>query len=237
MTETVHVESAAEAFAVLHRKSVPMPVRMAKLPRDHRGFVIPSFVAFIDGKPDFRVVDPPFFARAVNESLCWLCGEKLGAYRCYVIGPMCAVNRTTSEPPCHRECAVYALQVCPFLSQPKMRRNEKGMPEYHTQAAGVPLGRNPGMGVLWVERVKPQPYSVNSDAIGNINGGYLFQLHDPVEVRWYKFGREATRQEAEEALDRGAPAIRDIAIAEGNGAIDAFDRMYEKARTYLPVHA
>jgi hypothetical protein len=219
------------------RRSVPIPVRMSKLPRDHRGFIVPKFVAFIDGKPDFRVIDTPFFVAAVKHDLCWLCGEKLGRYKAYVIGPMCAVNRTTSEPACHRECATYALQVCPFLAQPKMRRNEKNMPENYIEPAGHGLHRNPGMGVLWMQATPARPYEVSGDFINSINGGVLLQLLDPVEVQWWKNGRPATREEAIEALERGAPAIRDIAIAEGNGALDAFEKMYQKALTYLPVHA
>lgn len=217
------------------RKTVPIPVRMAGLPRDHRGFIVPKFVAFIDGKPDFRVADTRHLVECVKKNLCYLCGQPMGTFKCYTIGPMCAVNRTISEPPSHRECATYSVQVCPFLSQPRMRRNEKDLPEERQEPAGVGLKRNPGMAVLWIERNPPRPFKV-----GGGNGstaGVLFQLSDPVEVQWWKHGRVASREEAEEALTVGAPAVRDIAIAEGNGAIDAFDRMYEKARTYLPVPA
>jgi len=247
MTEIIHVATAVEAFSVLRSRSVPVPVRMSKMPRDRRGFTVPFFVSWLDangnlvdapnGTPDFRVIDTRRFAECVNFAKCWLCGEKLGRYKAYVVGPMCAVNRTTSEPPCHRECAVYALQVCPFLAQPKMRRNEKNMPDGYIAPAGEGLKRNPGMGVLWLQDCFAKRYDVEANRLQNINGGYLFQLQDPVEVQWWKDGRPATREEAEEALKHGAPAIREIAVAEGHGAIEAFDRMYDKARRYLPVHA
>lgn len=209
-----------------------VPPRMAKLPTDHRGFPVPRFATWHAGEPDFRVADTLFMVEAVNRGLCWVCGEALGVYRCYVIGPMCAVNRTTSEPPCHRDCAIYSVQRCPFLSRPRMRRNAKDMPE-HGPPAGLGLGRNPGMAVVWIEKRKAQPYRVEADATRNITAGYLFQLGDPVEVQWWAYGKPATREEAIEALDRGAPAIRDVAIAEG--AVDVFDRMLAKARTYLPA--
>lgn len=36
----------------------PQPPKMQHLPVDERGFPAPYFVAWIDGKPDHRVVDP-----------------------------------------------------------------------------------------------------------------------------------------------------------------------------------
>ena len=115
-----------------------------------------------------------------------------------------------------------------------MRRNEKDLPEQHVEPAGVGLKRNPGMGVLWVQRtVKAKMFRVEGGQ--GATAGVLFNLQDPVEVQWWKGGRPATREEAEEALVNGAPAIREVAIAEGNGAIDAFDRMYQEARSYLPL--
>lgn len=35
-----------------------LPRRMAELPTDHIGRPVPWFVAWIDGKPDFRVIGP-----------------------------------------------------------------------------------------------------------------------------------------------------------------------------------
>src|SRR5882762_5069144 len=91
----------------------PLPDRMKKLPLDSRGFPVPWFVAWMkdghpskrgDGDPDFRVIFPGAVAAAAKQDICWLCGEKLGVHKAFVIGPMCAVTRTTSEPPCHLDC-------------------------------------------------------------------------------------------------------------------------------------
>src|SRR4030095_12652609 len=80
-----------------------MPSRMAKLPRDARGYPVPRFVSWYDGKPDFRIADTRYLEHCFRARTCWLCGELLGRYLAFVIGPMCAVNRTTAEPPCHRD--------------------------------------------------------------------------------------------------------------------------------------
>src|SRR5438477_249547 len=77
-----------------------------------------------EGEPDFRCADKRKFHRALKEKRCWVCGDKLGVHLAFVIGPMCAVNKVTSEPPCHLECAEYSVRICPFLSRPRMRRNE-----------------------------------------------------------------------------------------------------------------
>src|SRR5215471_20238556 len=99
-----------------------MPERVAKLPRDEKGRPVPWFVAWPDGKPDFRCVDAPKIYIAYRDQLCWICGEKLGKFLAFPIGPMCAVNHIASEPPSHKDCAIYAAMACPFLATPKMHR-------------------------------------------------------------------------------------------------------------------
>jgi hypothetical protein len=102
----------------------PLPARMRYLPISPKGFPVPWFV-FIDeqtGIPDFRVIGPGKMRQAVTGDRCWLCGGILGKHRIFCIGPMCAINRITSEPPSHRECAEFAAEACPFLSQPRARR-------------------------------------------------------------------------------------------------------------------
>ena len=106
-----------------------VPPRMQRRPVDHRGFPVPWFAAVIDGEPDFRVADHAKWRLALKQRLCWVCGEKLGVHVAYVLGPMCVVNRVTSEPGCHLECAEFSVQACPFLTKPRMRRNDKSLPD------------------------------------------------------------------------------------------------------------
>jgi hypothetical protein len=129
-----------------------MPPRIARLERDTRGYPIPRFVdraADKDGEPDFRYADFAFRARAYKQGRCWVCGEPLGRHRVFAIGPMCVVNRTTMEPPAHRECATWSVRGCPFLSRPRMRRNEKGL------AGGGTKGDRGGSEGLDRQRLSP----------------------------------------------------------------------------------
>src|SRR5258708_1131539 len=118
---------------------IEVPSRIAVLPKDQRGYHVPWFVAWIDGVPDFRVIGGGKLPHAVREKLCWVCGQPLGGFMAFMIGPMCAVNRISSEPPSHRECAVYSARVCPFLSNPEMKRRETNLPPARVEAAGIPI--------------------------------------------------------------------------------------------------
>ena len=43
----------------------------------------------------------------------------MGGYLAFVGGPLCEANRVFLDLPMHRDCAAYALQVCPYLALPK----------------------------------------------------------------------------------------------------------------------
>jgi hypothetical protein len=188
---------------------------MARLPVDERGFLVPWFVATIDGKPDFRVVRENGILIAIKSGTCWLCGEKLGRYQAYVIGPMCGVNRTTSEPPCHRECAEYAARACPFLTRPMAVRNERNMPE-HQDPAGHMIKRNPGCALVWVQKTPPRLFTVEN--------GFLFRLDDPSEVTFWARGRKATLDEVRASVHSGMPILAEMAEKDGPEGVAALNR-------------
>jgi hypothetical protein len=91
-----------------------MPPRIAALPVDAIGRPAPWFVAWIDGKPEFRVVGPGKLQQALRGSLCWVCGRGFagGEDRAWLIGPMCIVNLVSSEPPSHLDCATRSGRNC-----------------------------------------------------------------------------------------------------------------------------
>lgn len=186
----------------------PMPPRIASLPVDDRGYPVPWFVAWIDGKPDFRVIEPLRMHKAIHFHRCWICGEILGARRAFVVGPMCIVNRVSAEPPSHRECARFAAQACPFLTLPKAVRRETNMPEDACEPGGVMLTRNPGVCAIWVTR---------SHHVAKVSNGVIFRMGEPDEVEWYAMGREASRGEVFRSMQEGLPALAEIANAEGAG--------------------
>ena len=215
-------------------QTVPMPDRIARRPRDDRGFPVPWFVLWKDGKPLFPVADTSRMMRALKFKRCWVCGEPLGRNVALVLGPMCVANRITAEPPNHRECALYALRVCPFLIQPRMGRVklEKFIPldEVH-EAAGFPNTRNPGVCALWVTR---EYYPFAPTMGGN---GMLIKFGEPSEVRWFRAGREATPEEALAGFEASCDVLRNMAAQEGPDATAECARQIERARHHLPALA
>lgn len=218
------------------------PWRVRVLPKDKRGFPVPWFVAwFKDGKtvrrgagePDFRIVAEDALTTAFKGRRCWVCGQALGNFEAVVIGPMCTINRVTSEPGSHYDCARFSAETCPFLTKPRMRRNEKALPE-HSLPGGIHLDRNPGATALWVMKMpnRPDPFRVPaSDGEGM---GTLFALPEPDRVEWFAEGRPATRAEVLIAIASGMPFLRELAEKDGPEAVAALYRAVAKSREYLP---
>lgn len=210
----------------------PLPSRMQALNIDHRGYPVPWFVAWIDGKPDFRVMDGAKIPVAVKQRRCWLCGETLGKFMTFCLGPMCAINRTISEPPSHLDCMEFSVKACPFLSMPKAKRRESNLPEESREAAGVGLKRNPGAVLLWTTR-SYRIFRAGTD--GGSNDGILFRVGDPVKVAWYAEGREATRAEVMASIDSGLPQLQAIAQQQGPEAVKALTAYVSRAMPLLPA--
>lgn len=226
-----------------HRAGLPqIPTRIARLPIDDRGYPVPWFVAWMkDGNavpprtegavPDFRVMDPGKRERAVLNSLCWICGGVLGVYKTFVIGPMCAVNRVTSEPGAHTECAIFSALACPFLSMPKAKRREHGIPE-GAKSPGVAIDRNPGVTCLWTT-TSFRPFSVKG--VEGANDGWLISLGKPTVVEWYAERRRATREEVEASIAGGYPLLLEAATKDGPDAIAELEQELEAAKALLPA--
>jgi hypothetical protein len=222
-------------------RALDIPERMRRLPIDERGFLVPWFVAWPNGKPDHRVMSSPKLRDAIKRRLCWQCGQPLGARGAFVLGPMCAVNRVNSEPPNHYECAAFAVRACPHLSQPRAQRRGDPLEEYSEQgakaAAGFGIKRNPGAIGVWVTKrwrvfeVPPHP---------GASRGILFQLGDPERVEWYCQGRTATRAEVEHSIETGLPLLMEKALEQdaeqpGAGAVAALRKMQAAVAPLLPA--
>jgi hypothetical protein len=208
----------------------PVPQRMSHLPLDSRGYPIPFFVATLeDGTRDFRIADGYKAVRARQLKLCWVCGEQVGRSHTFVIGPMCAVNRTTSEPGCHLECAEFSVTACPFLTLPRAKRNESGLPEGLPKSLGpeeFAIPRNPGVSCLWTTR---------EWTIFRPPGGVLYRLGEPESVTWWTEKRPATRAEILYSIDTGMPFLRTVADQEGGEAPAALKAAYDRMLKYLPA--
>lgn len=206
-----------------------LPDTMRGLAVDERGYPVPFFVALIDGKPDHRVVDPAKLWRCVRKHLCWICGQRLTKPAVSVVGPMCGINRVSSEPPMHEACARFSVQACPFLSKPQMHRREAGMPEGLVEASGNMLLHNPGVSLLWwterVEMFKVPPRPGQS--------GVLFDIGKPLKVEWWTQGRQATRQEVERAVAAGLPKL--TAAAESAAELLDIQKRLEQLHELMPA--
>lgn len=216
-------------MTALRRDLPELPPRMRKLPIDERGYPVPAFVAWVDGKPDHRIVDGRFARDALRFRLCWLCREPLGRHGAFVIGPMCAVNRISAEGPSHLECGDFAARSCPFMTRPAAKRREHGVPEAAENPGGNMIRRNPGVICLWV--------TSRWREINDGKGGRLVTFEDPTVTRWYREGRFATREEVEASVASGCPLLEeearqhpmpDLALAE-------LARMRKAAEAFWPA--
>lgn len=205
----------------------PLPSRMQSLPVDERGYVVPWFVEWIDGKPEFRAMSGEKWLRAVREKLCWVCGERLGRYMTFVAGPMCGINRTSSEPPSHLECAQWSARNCPFLSNPEMiRRVDETIGADMSNVAGFAITRNPGVTMLWTTNT----YSVFNDG----HDKPLITFGEPTSVEWYACGRIATREQVMASIDSGLPAL--VAVAQKqDGAMKFLDEARQRFQKLIPA--
>ena len=206
-----------------------MPRVIAQLDRDKHNRPIPWFVDTSTGVPDFRVIRRRGVEQAFDQRLCWVCGTPMMVrFKAFVVGPMCAVNRTSAEPPSHRDCAIYSAQACPFLANPDMIRRERGLPETHQDPGGVMLLRNPGVALVWITTAFTRFRAPN-------NGGWLFTMGPPTSVRWYARGRAATRAEVEASMESGIPLLVEAAEKDGPDAVAALAELALAARELLPA--
>ena len=213
-----------------YRAGLPeRPKRMAGLPLNDKGYPVPWFVEWIDGKPEFRVMDHRKWVAAVRSRLCWLCGEPLGGYLTFVAGPMCGINRTSAEPPNHHDCASYAARACPFLTLPKAIRREAGLAELGVTedniVGGIQLSRNPGATMLWTTR---------SYKVRKVDNGYVLTMGEPTTVEWFANGRAATREEVEESIRTGLPTLQKMADQEGPSAQRELLKLVANFHKHIP---
>lgn len=208
----------------------PMPAGIAALERDARGFPIPWFVSWppdVKG-PDFVRVDRNKVGTALRFRVCWVCGGNLPPAATFVLGPMCGVNRISSEPPSCFECAEFTARVCPFLTRPMCQRVD------HPEKGKVPgmIEHNPGVTLLWT-----------CNDYGGIQAGddetgpcVLIKFGEPMAVSWWREGRAATRDEVETAVNKGLGIIRQMAIREGGDSQTQLNRRLHALQRLYPKH-
>ena len=117
-----------------------IPDFLSHLPRFGE-YPVPFTQMWIDGKPDFRVVDPEKSIKCIQEKLCAICGVRSGEF-CYFIGGHYP-NRSSLfvDPPMHEQCALFVSKVCPFVSGQRDKYSKRPVDEkvmrVHEMASAV----------------------------------------------------------------------------------------------------
>jgi hypothetical protein len=213
---------------------VEIPSRIRALPI-HPGFrmPVPWFVARPkEGEADYRIMDGAKMKAAIERKLCWICGGPLGTYFAFPLGPMCVITRTTAEPPSHRDCAVYAAKVCPFLVNPNKGRRDTDLPEGR-RMAGIAIKRNPAVIAVWITHGY-KTFRAPSD--GQSTAGILFNVGDPTEVLWFNAGQPASREAVLRSIETGLPALEEIARSDPHpDALECLKKDHVAALAYAPL--
>lgn len=212
-------------MTALNAAMPPLPDRFKRLPIDERGYPVPRFVAQIEGKWDFRCIRTGWVGHCYRTGACWLCGDRLGTRKAFVIGPMCAINRVTSEPPSHFDCARFAVMACPFMCFPNRKRDEHNLPK-DKFIPGVHIDRNPGAFCLWVAR-SYKPFDAG-------DGSTLFRIEKPSYVEWWACGRQATRAEVLQSIESGYPLLKKAAARDGVEGLKELERGLIEAMKLVP---
>ena len=144
---------------------------------------------------------------------------------------MCTISRTTSEPPCHLDCAVFSVSYCPFLTKPRMRRNYEGLEDAGTvDAPGLMILRNPGISCIWITK-NYKLFEVRPSQPGQSN--YLIEMGEAVSMLWYAEGKHATREQVDASIESGLPILQNEAEREGPKAVIALTKQQYKLMKLL----
>lgn len=176
----------------LRKTLPPVPAHMQSLPIDERGYPVPWFVTWNDGKPDFRLLDEHKFIRAVREGRCSVCGKILGRFKSFVGGPMNVLQLISGEPPMHHDCATFSVRACPFLLHPMAKRRSANLPDNIRnigESGDVFYEGNPGItSIVTCTRFRMSP------------SNRVFHIENMDRLEWFTQGREATPDEIREGL-------------------------------------
>ncbi|UOZ07022.1 hypothetical protein [Amycolatopsis sp. WQ 127309] len=109
-------------------RSVPKPKRLEHLRADPRGYPIIATTGQEPGDVDFGALSEPRKLALATFDLCAVCalpfGEELRWQVSFDEVMAKATTLVSNEAPVHGICALYAAQVCPFVSSPYARHGD-----------------------------------------------------------------------------------------------------------------
>jgi hypothetical protein len=89
------------------------------------------------------------------------------------------------------------------------------------------IERNPGCTCLYETSAATK--------VSDGKGGWLIRLGHPDRVDWWAEGRQATRGEIQASIDGGFPILLDMAMKDGQEAVDELTRLAHTALQLLPA--
>jgi hypothetical protein len=178
----------------------PIPAILADLPRDSRGYPIPSGV-WQDpktGEHDFRILDQQIRMQALKEKRCAISGELMheGEYW-FIGGPASFTGRLFVDGPMLREAAEFSLMTCPHLALSAAKYRRTGV-EDKFRPAGTTLEKSP---ILMLAMAR-------SYRLEEIEDFIYVRATAWRAVSWWQDGRRLTKPEAIATLAEVAPHIK-----------------------------
>jgi hypothetical protein len=129
-------------------KDIPIPELMNKFcERDSRGMPVP-FVVLKDeaGKHHFKINDTAKTLQCIAGGLCAICGQKMRQDDRWMVGGIASAfdkNGIYIDHPVHKECAQYALQVCPYLASRNYDTTKTDLEKLAKKVVGSTILVNP----------------------------------------------------------------------------------------------
>lgn len=180
--------------------------RITMRPRDSNGRETAWFAySDTENAVDYNLFRPGAVDDAIRFRRCWCCGEHRGKHSTYIASPAILVDGQSNEPPSHSNCALHAATHCPFLT-------------------GIQQDGNDRVVVLYTSTQQPLRVTPSSTR---------FWAGPPTSVSWFCRGREATRDEAVEALESAYAAMRRLSQDQAEH-LDKLERLYGDALRLLP---
>jgi hypothetical protein len=172
-------------------KAIEIPPAMIRLPQDKSGYPIPFTVSRdASGIPNFGEHDQMAFIQCIQQRLCSLCGHPLELDIWLIGGAKTALEPAGVylDPPLHRQCGVYALQVCPYLAVSSFKKRLP--PDLTSNDIGVQLlpGKAPLFGF-----VKTAGYQVMVHPTGSI---ITVPKRPFLSIEYWRAGGQITEDEA-----------------------------------------
>lgn len=176
-------------------KSIDIPTKMKDLPKDKNGYPIPYTIRKDEeDTPIFSQHDESLLHNCISNSHCGICGQPLGNDIWLLAGAKIALQPLGGyiDPPMHKQCGTYALQVCPYLALPSFLKRSPNEIAKSTDKVLVLSGKPSVFGF-----VKTSDYRL----LLNDNGTIIIIPERPfLDIEYWREGELLTKSQAKHFL-------------------------------------